>query len=104
MRNGDSTACSGTLRWCALLSRVKPSSKHSLGEAAGIAPEWNPDSIIEEQVERIREQVGDAPSKIVGCLEGLTPLSPPPSYRGLWGSFTVVFVDHGLSARRTPPG
>ena len=67
-----------------------------LHEAAGIAPEWNPDSIIEEQVERIREQVGDA-QVICGLSGGVdSSVAAALVQRAVGEQLTCVFVDHGL--------
>ena len=42
--------------------------KNFLYEGAGIDPSWTPDSIVDEQVERIREQIGDA--QVICALSG----------------------------------
>jgi GMP synthase (glutamine-hydrolysing) len=83
-----------------------PEVKHSpLGQAtlenflyrvAGLAPGWNSASVIDEQVERIRAQVGSA-HVICGLSGGVdSAVAAALVQRAVGEQLTCVFVDHGL--------
>jgi GMP synthase (glutamine-hydrolysing) len=64
--------------------------------AAGCRPEWTMRSIIEEQVARIREQVGPARA-ICGLSGGVdSAVAAALVQRAIGSRLTCVFVDHGL--------
>jgi GMP synthase (glutamine-hydrolysing) len=67
-----------------------------LREIAGCDMEWNAASVIDEQVARIREQVGDG--KVICGLSGGVDSSVAAllTYRAVGEQLTCVFVDHGL--------
>jgi GMP synthase (glutamine-hydrolysing) len=67
-----------------------------LHDAAGIAADWNPGNVIEEQVARIRAQVGDA--KVICGLSGGVDSAVAAALvqRAVGEQLTCVFVDHGL--------
>jgi GMP synthase (glutamine-hydrolysing) len=67
-----------------------------LTEICGIAPTWSAASIVEEQVRRIREQVGDA--RVICGLSGGVDSSVAALlvHRAIGEQLTCVFVDHGL--------
>ena len=70
--------------------------QHFLYDVAGIEPTWTPASIVEEQVERIRAQVG---GKRVMCgLSGGVDSAVAAAlvHRAVGDQLTCVFVDHGL--------
>jgi GMP synthase (glutamine-hydrolysing) len=70
--------------------------KAFLFEACDAAPTWTPVSIVEEQVERIRAQVGDAPV-LCGLSGGVdSAVAAMLVYRAVGDQLTCVFVDHGL--------
>ncbi len=83
-----------------------PEVKHSpLGQAAlenflyrvaGLTPSWTSASVIDEQVERIRAQVGDG-HVICGLSGGVdSAVAAALVQRAVGDQLTCVFVDHGL--------
>ncbi|WDZ85260.1 glutamine-hydrolyzing GMP synthase [Micromonospora cathayae] len=67
-----------------------------LYDIAGIAPTWTPSNIIEEQVERIRAQVGDK-EVICGLSGGVdSAVAAALVHKAVGDQLTCVFVDHGL--------
>jgi GMP synthase (glutamine-hydrolysing) len=63
---------------------------------AGIDPTWTPAGIIDEQVARIREQVGSA-AVICGLSGGVdSAVAAALVHRAVGDQLTCVFVDHGL--------
>jgi GMP synthase (glutamine-hydrolysing) len=67
-----------------------------LYEIAGIEPTWTPANIIEEQVARVRETVGDA-RVICGLSGGVdSAVAAALVHRAVGDQLTCVFVDHGL--------
>jgi len=67
-----------------------------LYDIAGIEPTWTPAGIIEEQVARIRETVGDA-RVICGLSGGVdSAVAAALVHRAVGDQLTCVFVDHGL--------
>ena len=67
-----------------------------LGEVCGCEPNWSAASIVEEQVRRIREQVGDG-SVICGLSGGVdSSVAALLVHRAVGERLTCVFVDHGL--------
>ncbi|MEV0678455.1 glutamine-hydrolyzing GMP synthase [Actinosynnema sp. NPDC050436] len=67
-----------------------------LHEIAGIRPQWTTSSIVEEQVARIREQVGDGKA-ICGLSGGVdSAVAAALVQRAIGDRLTCVFVDHGL--------
>ena len=83
-----------------------PEVKHSpLGQAAienflyriaGIAPDWTSAGVIDEQMARIREQVGSA-RVICGLSGGVdSAVAAALVQRAVGDQLTCIFVDHGL--------
>jgi GMP synthase (glutamine-hydrolysing) len=67
-----------------------------LTEICGCEPTWSAASIVEEQVRRIRQQVGDA-SVICGLSGGVdSSVAALLVHRAVGEQLTCVFVDHGL--------
>jgi GMP synthase (glutamine-hydrolysing) len=67
-----------------------------LREVAGIAPDWTPAGIIEEQVASIRARVGDG-QVICGLSGGVdSAVAAALVHRAVGDQLTCVFVDHGL--------
>jgi GMP synthase (glutamine-hydrolysing) len=67
-----------------------------LGQVCGCAQTWSPASIVEDQVRRIRAQVGEA-SVICGLSGGVdSSVAALLTYRAVGEQLTCVFVDHGL--------
>jgi len=65
-------------------------------DAAGCRPTWTMLNIVEEQTERIREQVGDGRA-ICGLSGGVdSAVAAALVQRALGDRLTCVFVDHGL--------
>ena len=67
-----------------------------LRHGAGIAPDWTTGNVIEEQVARIRAQVGDG--KVICALSGGVDSAVAAALvqRAVGDQLTCVFVDHGL--------
>jgi len=67
-----------------------------LRDIAGCDMSWNAASVIEEQVERIREQVGDG-QVICGLSGGVdSSVAALLTYKAVGDQLMCVFVDHGL--------
>lgn len=70
--------------------------EHFLYEIAGCAPTWTTANVIDEQVERIRAQVGDAHA-ICGLSGGVdSAVAAALVQQAIGDQLTCVFVDHGL--------
>src|SRR5207253_9309764 len=67
-----------------------------LEEICGCERTWSPASIIEEQIERIRKQVGSG--RVICGLSGGVDSSVAALlvHRAIGAQLTCVFVDHGL--------
>jgi GMP synthase (glutamine-hydrolysing) len=70
--------------------------KRFLDEVCGCDMAWSPASIVEDQIARIRDQVGDA--KVICGLSGGVDSSVAALlvHRAIGNQLTCVFVDHGL--------
>lgn len=70
--------------------------EHFLYDIAGCRPSWTMTNVIDEQVERIRAQVGDA--KVICGLSGGVDSAVAAAlvHRAVGDNLTCVFVDHGL--------
>jgi GMP synthase (glutamine-hydrolysing) len=67
-----------------------------LHDVAGATPAWTPAAVIEEQVERIRAQVGTE-RVICGLSGGVdSAVAALPVHKAVGDQLTCVFVDHGL--------
>jgi GMP synthase (glutamine-hydrolysing) len=67
-----------------------------LEDACGCERTWNPRSVIDEQIERIRAQVGDGRA-ICGLSGGVdSSVAALLVHRAIGDRLTCVFVDHGL--------
>jgi len=67
-----------------------------LTDVCGCEPNWTPASIVEEQIRRIREQVG-AGKVICGLSGGVdSSVAALLVHRAVGDQLTCVFVDHGL--------
>ncbi|MEV0426041.1 glutamine-hydrolyzing GMP synthase [Micromonospora sp. NPDC049836] len=67
-----------------------------LYDIAGIEPTWTPENIIDEQVARIRAQVGDK-EVICGLSGGVdSAVAAALVHKAVGDQLTCVFVDHGL--------
>lgn len=67
-----------------------------LYKGADIAPDWTVDSIVDTQVNNIREKVGDA--RVICGLSGGVDSSVAAAlvHKAIGDQLTCVFVDHGL--------
>ncbi len=76
--------------------------KRFLYEACGLLPDWTPTNIIDEQVARVRAQVGDA--RVLCALSGGVDSSVAALlvHRAIGDQLTCVFVDHGLNREGEP--
>ena len=70
--------------------------KRFLYDGCGLLPDWTPTNIVDEQVHRIREQVGDA--KVICGLSGGVDSSVAAVliHEAIGEQLTCVFVDTGL--------
>ena len=70
--------------------------KNFLYEGAGITPAWTAGSIVDEQVAKIREQVGDA--QVICALSGGVDSSVAAAlvHKAVGDQLTCFFIDHGL--------
>jgi GMP synthase (glutamine-hydrolysing) len=70
--------------------------KNFLYEVAGAPPAWTPAAVIEEQVARIRAQVG--PERVICGLSGGvdSAVAALLVHKAVGDQLTCVFVDHGL--------
>ena len=67
-----------------------------LYQGAGIEPTWTADNVIDEQVARIREQVGEG-TAICGLSGGVdSAVAAALVQRAIGDRLTCVYVDHGL--------
>jgi GMP synthase (glutamine-hydrolysing) len=70
--------------------------KRFLYDVVGLAPAWTPAAVIEEQVERIRRQVGSE-QVICGLSGGVdSAVAALLVHKAVGDQLTCVFVDHGL--------
>ena len=76
--------------------------KRFLYDGCGLLPDWTPTNIIDDQVQRIRAQVGDA--KVLCALSGGVDSSVAALlvHRAVGDQLTCVFVDHGLNREGEP--
>ncbi|MBV7364174.1 glutamine-hydrolyzing GMP synthase [Actinomycetaceae bacterium TAE3-ERU4] len=67
-----------------------------LYKGAGLEPTWTPGNIIDEQVERIRAQVGD--KQVICALSGGVDSSVAAAlvHKAVGDQLTCFFIDHGL--------
>jgi GMP synthase (glutamine-hydrolysing) len=76
--------------------------KRFLFDGCGLLPDWTPVNIVEDAVERIRRQVGDA--EVLCALSGGVDSSVAALlvHRAVGDQLTCVFVDHGLNREGEP--
>jgi GMP synthase (glutamine-hydrolysing) len=76
--------------------------KRFLYEGCALVPDWTPANIIDDAVERIRKQVGDA--EVLCALSGGvdSAVAALLVHRAIGQQLTCVFVDHGLNREGEP--
>jgi GMP synthase (glutamine-hydrolysing) len=76
--------------------------EHFLYEIAGCEPTWTMSNVIDDQVERIRGQVGDRHA-VCGLSGGVdSAVAAALVQRAIGDQLTCVFVDHGLLREGEP--
>ncbi|GAB3655446.1 glutamine-hydrolyzing GMP synthase [Nocardioides korecus] len=71
--------------------------EHFLIEIAGCRPTWTMVNIVEEQIEKIRAQIGDRGQAICGLSGGVdSAVAAAVVQRAIGDRLTCVYVDHGL--------
>ncbi|RLV48527.1 glutamine-hydrolyzing GMP synthase [Nocardioides mangrovicus] len=71
--------------------------EHFLHEVAGCRPTWTMVNIVEEQVERIQQQIGPEGRAICGLSGGVdSAVAAALVQRAIGDRLTCVYVDHGL--------
>jgi GMP synthase (glutamine-hydrolysing) len=76
--------------------------KHFLADVCGADLKWSAANIVEEQINKIREQVGDA-QVICGLSGGVdSSVAALLVHRAVGDQLTCVFVDHGLNREGEP--
>jgi GMP synthase (glutamine-hydrolysing) len=71
--------------------------EHFLHHIAGCRPTWTMVNIVEEQIERIREQIGETGRAICGLSGGVdSAVAAAVVQRAIGDRLDCVFVDHGL--------
>ncbi len=71
--------------------------EHFLLRIAGCRPTWTMVNIVEEQIESIREQIGDRGQAICGLSGGVdSAVAAAIVQRAIGDRLTCVYVDHGL--------
>ena len=74
--------------------------KNFLYEACDCTPTWTPASIIEEQVQRIREQVGPTDKAVLGLSGGVdSSVAAVLVHKAIGDRLTCVFIDQGMMRR-----
>jgi GMP synthase (glutamine-hydrolysing) len=76
--------------------------KRFLYDGCGLLPDWTPANIIDDAVERIRAQVGEA--EVLCALSGGvdSAVAALLVHRAVGEQLTCVFVDHGLNREGEP--
>ena len=70
--------------------------EHFLYDIAGLKPTWTPAGIVEEQVAKIKNQIGDN-QVICGLSGGVdSAVAAALVHKAVGDNLTCVFVDHGL--------
>ncbi|MEP6816182.1 MAG: glutamine-hydrolyzing GMP synthase [Marmoricola sp.] len=71
--------------------------EHFLHDIAGCRPTWTMVNIVEEQITRIREQIGEHGRAICGLSGGVdSAVAAAVVQKAIGDRLTCVFVDHGL--------
>ncbi|MGV3562304.1 MAG: glutamine-hydrolyzing GMP synthase [Nocardioides sp.] len=71
--------------------------EHFLWDIAGCRPTWTMVNIVEEQIEKIRSQIGDRGQAICGLSGGVdSAVAAAIVQRAIGDRLTCVYVDHGL--------
>ncbi len=71
--------------------------EHFLWDIAGCRPTWTMVNIVEEQIEKIRTQIGDRGQAICGLSGGVdSAVAAAIVQRAIGDRLTCVYVDHGL--------
>lgn len=76
--------------------------KHYALEICGCAPEWTPDSIIQESVRRVQQQVGE--ERVLAAVSGGVDSSVAAAlvHKAIGDQLVAVFVDTGLLRKDEP--
>jgi GMP synthase (glutamine-hydrolysing) len=73
-----------------------------VNEIAGVAPDWTPQSIIDQSVERIRQQVGN--NRVLAAVSGGVDSSVAAAlvHKAIGDQLVAVFVNTGLLRKNEP--
>ncbi len=76
--------------------------RHFVIDICGARPDWTPESIISESIERIRSQVGT--SRVLSAVSGGVDSSVATAlvHRAIGDQLVAIFVDNGLLRKNEP--
>src|ERR1044071_3496771 len=92
------TSRAGSMAW-SFIPRwpTRHSVRRFLFSVCGCRGDWSPEAVIEEQVERIRTQLGDNAHVVSGLSGGVdSTVAAALVHKAIGDRQTCIFVDNGL--------